>query len=584
MDEPSPAPARPAATAQVSVIVIGFDDAAHIADAVLSALRQGPCVAEVVVIDDGSGDGTGEVLMGLAERYARIRVVHRAANSGGCGTPRNDGLLHASARYVMFLDSDDVLPPGAVNALVSAAERHRAEVTAGLCIRHELPHGRDVHWQRALFLREAVYDSPADQPRLVRDTLCVNKLYDRAFLARHAITFPEGDFRYEDFVFTARVLAAGPRIALIPDPVYVWHVRRHAAEPSISLDRGTLGNWRNRLEAHRRSVEILEDAGRKTLARAARTKFLDHDLRMYTRELAGRSPDFRSEWWRLTRAHLAAFDEGDLLAARAPARWIARVVTAAEAPRDLERLAELANRPARLLPPYARVRGRPVWGSDLPEVELDRIDTKPVHRLPVAIDAEPRPGARSRLRVRVHDLYGRLRRAGPTAVDIELRHREDGRLGLVRNASLTGNGSSWTAEAILDLDALAPTAAARPDVWDVRVRVRCADGSSVYTAARAGGPGLRRTAAVSRRHGLLLVQPYATSGGSLALRVAGGPRPAAGVAADRLRRLRAGRGGQGDGRGRHRRRSRWSRRRAQRAQRSRKSKRSSQRRTISSVE
>ncbi|MCM2575768.1 glycosyltransferase [Streptomyces meridianus] len=576
MDEAPPEWAGSAATAQVSVIVIGFDDADRIADAVLSALRQGPCVAEVVVIDDGSGDGTTDVLMGLAERYARIRVVHRAANSGGCGTPRNDGLMHASARYVMFLDSDDVLPPGAVNSLVSAAARHRAQVTAGLCIRRELPHGRDVPWQRALFLREAVYDSPDDQPRLVRDTLCVNKLYDRAFLARHAVTFPEGDFRYEDFVFTARVLAAGPRIALIPAPVYIWHVRRDAAEPSISLDRGTLGNWRNRLEAHRRSVEILEGAGRSTLTRAARTKFLDHDLRMYTRELGSRSPDFRNDWWRLTREHLAAFDEADLLAARAPARWIARVVTAAEEPRDLVRLAELANRPARLLPPYVRVAGRPVWDTDLPQVELDRIDTKPLYRLPVTIDAEPRAGARTRLHVRVHDLYGRLLRARPASVDIELRHREDGRLGQVRDACLNGNGNSWTAEAILDLDALAPAGAARPEVWDVRVRLRCADGSSLYTAARAGGPGLRRTAAVSRRHGLLLVQPYATSGGSLALRVASGPRPAAGVAADRLLRRR-------ERRSREARRTRWPRR-AQRSQRSRKAKRSSHRRTISAVE
>ncbi|MFI1965960.1 glycosyltransferase [Streptomyces pathocidini] len=547
-------PIAPSA-AQVSVIVIGFNDAEHIADAVLSALRQGTPVAEVIAVDDASTDRTPEVLAELAARHARIRVIRRTTNSGGCGSPRNDGLRAATAPYVMFLDSDDVLEPGAAEALFTAADRHGAQVVAGRSVRRELPQGRDVPWQSALFVREAVYASPAGLPRMVRDTLCVNKLYDRAFLSEHSIAFPEGAFRYEDFVFTARVLAAGPRIALIPDTVYIWHVRRAAQRASISLARDDIGNWRGRLAAHRLAVETFEEAGQKLLAHAAQVKFLDHDLRMYVRELGTRSPGHRAEWWRLTRAHLAPFDVSVLRAARAPARWIARVVLASAEPRDLGRLAELANRPARLLPPYARVAGRPVWDVDLPEVELDGIDTKPLHRLPVLVEAEPRLAGRARpsllrVTVRVHELYGRLAAAHPLTADVELRHRGDGRLGMTRDAALnpgpsrTPGGASgagpatWTAEALVNLGALASAGSAEMDVWDIRVRVRFADDLSLYAAARAVGPGLRRLAVPDRRHGLVLAQPHATTGGSLALRVAAGPRAAAGVAARRLRRLR----------------------------------------------
>ncbi|MER5973858.1 glycosyltransferase family 2 protein [Streptomyces sp. NPDC002055] len=556
--------------AQVSVIVIGYNDAAHIADAVLSALRQGAGVAEVVAVDDGSTDDTARVLAGLARRYRRVRVVRRRGNSGGCGTPRNDGLRRATARYVMFLDSDDVLLPGAVDALLAAAARHHAPVVAGACVRRELPGHREVRWQQSLFRAEAVHGSPAERPRLVRDTLCVNKLYARAFLQGHGITFPEGAFRYEDFVFTARVLAAAPRIAIVPDAVYGWQVRRSAERPSISLDRNGPDNWRSRLAAHRRSVEIFEEAGQKGLAHAARVKFLDYDLRMYLRELGGHSAAHRAAWWQLTRAYLAGFDAADLTAARAPARWIARVLLAAEHPRDLRRLIELADRPARLLPPYARVDGRPVWAVDLPGVLLDGIDTKPLRRLPVTVEAEPVVDARTRLlRIRVHEIYGRLATAGPRTVDIELRHREDGAIGLTRDAVLTpetgrdrgadlgpeggwdrgtglgpedgsapGEGtSSWSAEVLLDLDALAArTRGSPPDVWDLRVRLRCDDGSSPATGVRAAGPGLRRTAVPSRGHGLLLVQPYATTGGSLALRIAPGPRAAVAVVTRKLRR------------------------------------------------
>ncbi|MGP4001857.1 glycosyltransferase [Streptomyces sp. 8N706] len=531
---------RMSSAARISVIVIGYNDAEHIAHAVLSALRQGVAVAEVVVVDDASTDTTADVLDHLAARYRRVRVVRRRANSGGCGTPRNDGLRHATAPYVMFLDSDDALPPGAADALLSAAVRHGAQVVAGACVRRELPEHRDVPWQRALFRTEVVHESPAERPRLVRDTLCVNKLYERSFLTAHGIAFPEGAFPYEDFVFTARVLAASPRVALIPETVYHWHVRRSAARPSISLDRGGVENWRSRLEAHRRAVEIFEEAGQKRLAHEARVKFLDHDLRMYVRELGTRGNGHRAEWWRLTREHLASFDESELLAARAPARWLARVVSAAEGLRDLERLTELANRPARLLPPYARVAGRPVWSTDLPEVVLDRVDSKPLHRLPVSIDAEPgiggRPGV---LRIRVHEMYGRLAAAGPESLDIELRHRRDGRLGLARDAVLNpepgpgpgraepglervpddrpqgGGGhspelardgpagapgpvdpadpagpvdpadasepagsagpASWTADVLLDLDALASRGGDGLDVWDIRARLHCAE-------------------------------------------------------------------------------------------------------------
>ncbi|MGW7358240.1 glycosyltransferase family 2 protein [Streptomyces sp. NPDC054802] len=530
-------------TGSVSVVVIGYNDARHIKHAVLSAVRQGPAVAEVLVVDDASTDDTAVVAADLARRHAVVRVVRRTVNSGGCGTPRNDGLREATAPYVMFLDSDDELAPGAVDALLAAAVRHGAPVVAGVCLRRELPEMRDTPWMEALFRRGAVHDSPAELPALVRDTLCVNKLYSRAFLAEHGVTFPEGAFRYEDFVFTARLLAASPRIALIPDTVYFWHVRRSAAHPSISLARGGVDNWHSRLRAHRGAVEVFERAGRKELAHAARVKFLDHDLRMYVHELGTHDSGHHAEWWRLTREHLAFFDESDLRAAEAPSRWLAGVVTGADRPRDLPRLIGLGGSPPRLLPPYACVNGRAVWAADLPEVVLDTIESDPLSRLPVAIDAEPHiwgwPGV---LRITVHELYGRLAAADPQSLDIELRRRTDGRVGLSRSSALTRHrgpeGPTWNGTVHLTgLDRMNGQHAHRLDAWDVWARLHCADGSSVYTSVRATGSGLRRTVIPGRRHGVTLVQPYATAGGSLALRIAPGPGAAAVVVTRRLRRL-----------------------------------------------
>jgi glycosyltransferase involved in cell wall biosynthesis len=523
---------------QVGVVVIGYDDAAHIADAVRSALAQGPAVREVIAVDDCSTDGSPELLERLAAGDPRLRVIRRPVNSGGCGTPRNDGIEAACAPYVMFLDSDDVLPPGAVNALLGAAMTHDAQVAAGLCVRRELPSGRETPWLPELYAEPAVVPAPSAHPRLVHDTLCVNKLYRADFLREHKIRFPEGRHPYEDFVFTARVLAAAPRLALVPDPVYVWHVRRAATRLSISLDRAGIDNWRARTEAHRAAHEILLASGQEPLARAARARFLDHSLRMYARELGRRDPGYRREWWTLTRAHLAAFEPADFAPAPAPGRVVARVVLASEEPRDLARLREIAARPARLNPPYARTAdGTPVWSADLPGVRLDHLLERPVRLLPVAVDAELRPRARgTRLRLRLHELYGRMEEAGPEAVDVEFTHREDGRAGLTYTAAFTAEPEfeSWTADIPLDLNALGA------GTWDLRLRLRFRDGMYRDTTAHAlAGPGLlRRTAVPGTRHGLLLVQPYATHAGALAVRLAPGLRGLAGVVAGRLRRLR----------------------------------------------
>uniref|UniRef100_A0AAU2JQQ1 Glycosyltransferase n=1 Tax=Streptomyces sp. NBC_00049 TaxID=2903617 RepID=A0AAU2JQQ1_9ACTN len=529
----------------VSVVVIAYNDAVLVGEAVNSALAQGPVVAEVIAVNDASTDGTARVLDELAAHHPRLKVVHRTANSGGCGTPRNDGIAAASSPYVLFLDSDDVLPPGAADALVRAASEHRAPVTVGACVRRELPQYHDVPWVPGLYTGGDVIERPADRPGLVRDTLCVNKLYDRSFLEKHAIRFPDGRFVYEDFVFTARVLAAAPRIAVIDDLVYVWHVRRDAAQVSISLDRKDVGNWRSRIEAHRTASRIIAESSAE-LGRACQVKFLEYDLRMYLREL-GQDPGYQADWWSLTREYLAGFDEDVIEAAGVHARWIVRVLRATPVPpADIERLTRFASEPPRLLPPYAvSADGVPVWSEELP-VELDRLAELATADLPVAVDAEPH--GCGGIRIRVRDLYGRLAAAGPRTVRLRFVPRSGGEPLLDRAVELrpAADGDGWTSDLTFHLTAVA--AAGRMQgrrgmqAWGVQVDVECADGSSLVTSPRPMAALLHRRALFSRRYGVLLAQPFRTGGGSLALRLAPGAAGALSLVRNRLHRARAGRG------------------------------------------
>ncbi|MEW2270081.1 glycosyltransferase family 2 protein [Streptomyces griseofuscus] len=524
-------------TGAVGVVVIGYNDRAHVADAVRSALAQGPSVAEVLAVDDRSTDGSAESLDRMATGDARLRVIRRDVNSGGCGSPRNTGIDAVTAPYVMFLDSDDVLPPGAVDALLTAAEGAGAAVASGLCVRRELPSGREQPWQEPLYTAHSVLARPAQRPLLVHDTLCVNKLYRTDFLREHGIRFPEGRFLYEDFVFTARVLAAGPRIALVPDRVYVWHVRRAAERLSLSLDRGHIDNWEARTRACALAYDILLAAGQKELARAARAKFLDHDVRMYARELGLRDAEYRRAWWTHTRAYLGRYDAADWEQdPGSPGRLLGRLLLESPEPRDLPRLRDLAARPGRLLPPYARTPdGAPVWSAGLPQVSLAPFLTDPVETLPLALDAEVRPRAGTgSLTLRLHELYGRVAQAGPREVEVRWESRDDARTRGRTTAALAPAGPDlWAAELPLDVGAFGA------GVWDLRLAVRFADGAEreVTAAARASAGRLRRRVVPDLRHGVLLVQPYATHSGALALRVATGVRGLARILRGRLRRL-----------------------------------------------
>ncbi|MDT9690634.1 glycosyltransferase family 2 protein [Streptomyces sp. P9(2023)] len=525
-------------------MVIAHNDEALVGEAIRSVLDQGPVVAEVVAVDDGSSDGTARVLDELAALHPRLRVVHRTENSGGCGTPRNDGVRAVTAPVVIFLDSDDILPAGAAEALVAAAELHRAPVAVGACVRRELPEGRDVRWQPALYLEPALLESAADLTPLVHDTLCVNKVYDRAFLAEHGIRFPDGHCVYEDFLFTARVLAAAPRVAVVPDTVYVWHVRRAAAHLSISLDRDGVTNWQARIAAHRTAVETFEAAGRTELAAACRTKFLEHDLRLYARELWLRDAAYRSAWWAAAREHLAGFEEADLAAASPPARWLARLLLAAEAPRDLTRLSRLAGDPARLLGPYARSAGAAVWSEDLPGAELDGVDTLPLAELPVVVDAALYGGRGGGLRFTVRDLYGRVAAAGPRTAQVSFLLRGVDGAARTERAELREVAGGWTGRVPAGLTALARAGRERgqfgTQAWDLRITVDCADGQVVTTAPRLPAERQRRWVLPSSRYGVQLVQQYTTANGSLAVRIAPGARDGFRAVGARLRRLSRG--------------------------------------------
>lgn len=124
-----PPPDRPAPTGTptdepplVTVVIPCYNHARYVGEAVESALAQAHAPVEVVVVDDGSTDGSADVAARYAERDGRVRVVRQA--NAGLSAARNAGLAASRGTYVAFLDADDRLLPGAVAAGLACFASH----------------------------------------------------------------------------------------------------------------------------------------------------------------------------------------------------------------------------------------------------------------------------------------------------------------------------------------------------------------------------------------------------------------------------------------------------------------------------
>jgi CDP-glycerol glycerophosphotransferase len=278
----------------VSIVVIGFNDAEHLPAALRSAQTQTLRDIEIVVVDDASSDASVEIADGFAARDPRFHIHRLDSNSGGCSRPRNTGLDHATGEFVLFLDSDDVLPRRAASRLYDAASLADADVTCGRMVRRHHHPRRHLPSNDDLYRRAEVLDGVLQRPAQLRDTPACGKLFRREFLNANGLRFPER-LLFEDLLFTTTAYAAARRIAIVPALCYVWNVRRQQAEPSIT-NRRELRNWRDRFEIHRRIDADLAGRPRAGELQAAKDhKFLTVDWPIYLRELRGFPADQRSE-------------------------------------------------------------------------------------------------------------------------------------------------------------------------------------------------------------------------------------------------------------------------------------------------
>ncbi|CUR54434.1 hypothetical protein NOCA2170006 [metagenome] len=237
---------------EISLVVPFYNVEDYLAECLDSLLRQTWSDFEVVLVDDGSPDGS----RAIAERYAaqdpRIRIITQ--ENAGLGAARNAGIRNARGRYLAFVDSDDLLPAGALRTLVTSAQATGSDIVVGSVERFDSRKTWSPSWVENVHIAEERGVTVAEFLPLLRNLYSWNKLFRRDFWVEQNLWFREG-VAYEDQPIISQLYARARSIDVLTDIVYRYRARDDNS--SISQQTASLKDLRDRIEAWHLSRDLL---------------------------------------------------------------------------------------------------------------------------------------------------------------------------------------------------------------------------------------------------------------------------------------------------------------------------------------
>lgn len=226
-----------------SVIIPAYNCAGSIAKTVDSVQRAGLPDCEIVIVDDGSTDGTAGRLDALSKRYDNIRVFSHA--NGGVSSARNLGLQKASGDYILFVDADDLIEDGVLARAAEAVAREKPDMLIYGMTFEYCRFGKCYQKEKLVSNREGLFSKSeisAVLPELFRCNYLSpvwNKLIRRELIEEHGVRFEESMHVMEDCLFSLRCLQYCEKVFLLSDALYRYVVSddgRKAAERVRRID------------------------------------------------------------------------------------------------------------------------------------------------------------------------------------------------------------------------------------------------------------------------------------------------------------------------------------------------------------
>lgn len=218
----------------ISIIIPVYNVEKYLRECLDSVLVSNKFTGQVVCVNDGSTDGSGNILEEYAKMYPNIEIITQ--KNAGLSAARNAGFDRATGEYILFLDSDDWLFPNVINKLQNSIDgedvlyynvkkynESKQKLDAD-CSIAELKHLSG----QAYFA--AVYDKERNMP-----CVCVwSGVYSRNFLKENNLYNKPG-ILHEDELFTPQVLLKATNVSSVNEYVYVYRNRDGSIMTTVSM-------------------------------------------------------------------------------------------------------------------------------------------------------------------------------------------------------------------------------------------------------------------------------------------------------------------------------------------------------------
>lgn len=223
----------------ISIIVPVYKVEQYIRECINSILSQTFTDFELILVDDGSPDQCPQICDEYHRLDARVKVIHKS--NAGVSAARNEGLRNATGKYVTFVDSDDLLPAGALEKYMDRIDDNECDAVFGKHV-HSYE-GKQVC--RELRLKVGHYTYPDIKDKVIDDgtltgflfgSVC-GGLYKREVLNNNSVVFNESVQVNEDGLFNLVFLLKCRSIYVIDETVYIYRQWKYNSKKNKELCR-----------------------------------------------------------------------------------------------------------------------------------------------------------------------------------------------------------------------------------------------------------------------------------------------------------------------------------------------------------
>lgn len=205
----------------ISVIIPIYNVEKYLRRCLESVLRQKEISMEIILVDDGSTDTSGDICEEYVANYSNIKCIH--IKNSGPSTAKNVGYDVATGNYVAFIDSDDEIKPEMFRTMLQSGYKHDADIICCNYIQVD-EEGNSSHTEYT-DQEYVLTQNEALKAILIKDKIysqCWTKIYKRETMDLYNVRNTEGLKTEEDFIYNIQAFACSKTVCVVDKPFYIY--------------------------------------------------------------------------------------------------------------------------------------------------------------------------------------------------------------------------------------------------------------------------------------------------------------------------------------------------------------------------